>query len=138
MSYQFELFDNVNPTTALTFNSQATGSLTNPGDQATYTFTGSIGQQVQFNGLEPGSNDNFRSTYTVFAKIATQQYPALFKDTPIPDVKDIEDKSFITGAQARMSSGGAESVTVRSASVVLTWSLVSDWRSSSRKSKLPE
>ena len=62
-------------------------------------------------GLEPGTNDNFRSTYTVFANIATQQYPALFKDTPIPDVKDIEDKSFITGAQARMTSGGAESET---------------------------
>ena len=59
-------------------------------------------------GLEPGTNDNFRSTYTVFGNIATQQYPALFKDTPIPDVRDIEDKSFITGAQARMSSGGAE------------------------------
>ncbi|HEV2714104.1 MAG TPA: hypothetical protein VGU64_02490, partial [Terriglobales bacterium] len=59
-------------------------------------------------GLEPGTNDNFRSTYTVFGKIATQQYPALFKDTPIPDVKDIEDKSYITGAQARMGSGGAE------------------------------
>ena len=62
-------------------------------------------------GLEPGTNDNFRSTYTVFGNIATQQYPALFKDTPIPDVKDIEDKSFITGAQARMTSGGAESET---------------------------
>jgi outer membrane protein OmpA-like peptidoglycan-associated protein len=62
-------------------------------------------------GLEPGTNDNFRSTYTVFANIATQQYPALFKDTPIPDVKDIEDKSFVTGAQARMSSGGAEGET---------------------------
>jgi OmpA-OmpF porin, OOP family len=62
-------------------------------------------------GLEPGTNDNFRSTYTVFANIATQQYPALFKDTPIPDVKDIEDKSFITGAQARMGSGGAEGET---------------------------
>jgi OmpA-OmpF porin, OOP family len=62
-------------------------------------------------GLEPGTNDNFRSTYTVFGNIATQQYPALFKDTPIPDVKDIEDKSFITGAQARMGSGGAEGET---------------------------
>ena len=64
-------------------------------------------------GLQPGSNDNFRSTYTVFAKIATQQYPALFKDTPIPDVKEIEDKSFITGAQAKMSSGGAEGETAQ-------------------------
>lgn len=62
-------------------------------------------------GLEPGTNDNFRSTYTVFGNIATQQYPALFKDTPIPDVKEIEDKSFITGAQARMTSGGAEAET---------------------------
>ena len=62
-------------------------------------------------GLEPGTNDNFRSTYTVFGNIATQQYPALFKDTPIPDVKDIEDKSYITGAQARMGSGGAEGET---------------------------
>jgi OOP family OmpA-OmpF porin len=62
-------------------------------------------------GLEPGTNDNFRSTYTVFGNIATQQYPALFKETPIPDVKDVEDKSFITGAQARMSSGGAEGET---------------------------
>jgi outer membrane protein OmpA-like peptidoglycan-associated protein len=62
-------------------------------------------------GLEPGTNDNFRSTYTVFGNIATQQYPALFKDTPIPDVKDVEDKSYITGAQARMASGGAEGET---------------------------
>jgi len=64
-------------------------------------------------GLEPGTNDNFRSTYTVFGTIATQQYPALFKDTPIPDVKDIEDKSFITGAQAGMGSGGAEGETAQ-------------------------
>ena len=55
VSYQFELFDNTNPSTALALNSEVTGSLTNPGDEATYTFTGSIGQQVQFNGLETGS-----------------------------------------------------------------------------------
>jgi OOP family OmpA-OmpF porin len=58
-------------------------------------------------GLQPGSNDNFRSTYTVFGNIVMQQYPHLFKDTPIPDVKEIEDKSFITGAQARMENSGA-------------------------------
>jgi OOP family OmpA-OmpF porin len=59
-------------------------------------------------GLQPGANDNFRATYTVFANIDLQQYPLLFKDTPIPDVKEIEDKSFITGAEAAMSSAGAE------------------------------
>lgn len=59
-------------------------------------------------GLEPGSNDNFRSSYTTFANIDMQQYPAMFKDTPIPDVKDIEDKSFITGAEAVMTSAGSD------------------------------
>lgn len=58
-------------------------------------------------GLRPGMNDNFRSTYTLFGGIATQQYPDLFKDTPIPAVKEIEDKSFITGTQAIADSGAA-------------------------------
>lgn len=59
-------------------------------------------------GLTPGSNDNFKSTYTTFANIAVQQYPALFKDTPIPDISSIEDKSFIRGAQAIMEDQGSE------------------------------
>ena len=57
-------------------------------------------------GLKNGANDNFRSTYTVFANIDNQQYPTLFKETPIPDVKTIEDKSYITGAQAILSGEG--------------------------------
>jgi outer membrane protein OmpA-like peptidoglycan-associated protein len=57
-------------------------------------------------GLKPGTNDNFRSTYTVFANIDVQQYPQLFKETPIPDVKLVEDKSYITGAQAVLSGEG--------------------------------
>ncbi len=55
VSYSFKLYDNVAPSSALVFNSQVTGTLSNPGDEAIYTFTGSIGQKVQFNGLEPGS-----------------------------------------------------------------------------------
>lgn len=58
-------------------------------------------------GLRSGVNDNFRSTYTLFAGIVMQQYGEMFKDTPIPDVKEIEDKSFVTGAQAVMDAGGA-------------------------------
>jgi OOP family OmpA-OmpF porin len=58
-------------------------------------------------GLKPGSNDNFRSTYTVFANIDNQQYPTLFKETPIPDVKLVEDKSYITAAQAILSGEGS-------------------------------
>jgi OOP family OmpA-OmpF porin len=66
-------------------------------------------------GLKSGANDNFRSTYTVFANIDVQQYPTLFKETPIPDVKTIEDKSYITGAQAVLSGEnetGSEAQTV--------------------------
>jgi OOP family OmpA-OmpF porin len=63
-------------------------------------------------GLQPGTNDNFRSTYTIFANIATQQYPAVFKSTPIPEVREVEDKSFITGAQARMNDAGAAAETL--------------------------
>lgn len=58
-------------------------------------------------GLVPGSNDNFRSTYTLFSGIVMQQYGSLFKETPIPDVKEVEDKSFVTAAQAIMESPGA-------------------------------
>ena len=38
-------------TAALTLGEAVTGTLTNPGDQATYTFTGSPGQDVFFDGL---------------------------------------------------------------------------------------
>ena len=58
-------------------------------------------------GMVPGKNDNFRSTYTVFANIDVQQYPTLFKETPIPDVKLVEDKSYISGAQNILSSENA-------------------------------
>jgi len=58
-------------------------------------------------GLVPGANDNFRSTYTTFSTIVLQQYPELFKDTPIPDVKELVDKSYITAAQAVMADPGA-------------------------------
>jgi flagellar motor protein MotB len=58
--------------------------------------------QILF-GLNPGSNDNFRSTYTVFADLATQQYPNIYKSTPIPDVKDVEDTSFIKGVTSDLT-----------------------------------
>lgn len=54
-------------------------------------------------GMKPGANDNFRSTYTVFAGIDLQQYPTLFKETPIPDVAKIEDRQFIAAAKDILS-----------------------------------
>jgi OOP family OmpA-OmpF porin len=57
-------------------------------------------------GIKSGFADNFRATYTVFGSIATQQYPNIFKATPIPQVTEVEDKSFITAAQAVLSGNG--------------------------------
>lgn len=59
-------------------------------------------------GIASGSNDNFRSTYTMFANIAVSQYPNIFKDTPIPEAREVEDKSFIVGASAVISEAGSE------------------------------
>ncbi len=60
-------------------------------------------------GLQPGANNNFRSTYTVFGNIATQQYPDLFKaPNQIPDVKEILDTSYILGASSLLGQSGAE------------------------------
>lgn len=67
-----------------------------------------LGDNLLLFGLLPGSNDNFKATYTTFAGIVTQQYPKIFEKTPIPDVRDIVDKSFVTGAQAVITDSGAE------------------------------
>ncbi|MCX9024665.1 MAG: OmpA family protein [Candidatus Methanoperedens sp.] len=58
-------------------------------------------------GLRPGVNDNFRSTYTLFGSIVMQQYGELFKDTPLPEIREIEDKSFVIAAQSVADSAGA-------------------------------
>lgn len=54
-----------------------------------------------------GGNDNYRSVYNIFSSIDLQQYPNLFKSTgstPLPDVKTVEDKSFITGVLLAQSN----------------------------------
>ncbi len=59
-------------------------------------------------GMDPGQNDNFRSSYNIFSAIDAQQYPELFKangPTPLPDVKTVEDKSFLTGLILAQSNG---------------------------------
>jgi outer membrane protein OmpA-like peptidoglycan-associated protein len=74
-------------------------------------------------GMDPGQNDNFRSSYNIFSSIDAQQYPDLFKangPTPLPDVKTVEDRSFITGLILAQSNGddqGAAADTVNYAQV---------------------
>ncbi len=57
-TYSFEAIQNVNPTSALTLGTAVTGTIANPGDEATYTFTVTpaqiaAGQRIFFNALDP-------------------------------------------------------------------------------------
>lgn len=62
---------------------------------------------LNYFGLAAGRNNNMRATYETFAKIDVLNYPALFKDTPIPSYKDAVDTSFILGAQALLNANDA-------------------------------
>jgi len=64
---------------------------------------------VNYFGLDGKHNNNMRATYETFGKIATQNYPQLFKDNPIPPYKEAVDTSFIFSAQALLNTGGVQS-----------------------------
>ena len=55
LSYQFAVYDNVDPTSPLSLGVPAGGTITNPGDEASFTFTGAIGQSLFFAGLDSAS-----------------------------------------------------------------------------------
>ena len=63
---------------------------------------------VNYFGLDGKHNNNMRATYETFGKIATQNYPQLFKDNPIPAYKEAVDTSFIFGAQSSLNSSGVQ------------------------------
>jgi outer membrane protein OmpA-like peptidoglycan-associated protein len=63
---------------------------------------------VNYFGLDGKHNNNMRATYETFGKIATENYPALFKDNPIPPYKEAVDTSFIFGAQSVLNTGGVQ------------------------------
>jgi outer membrane protein OmpA-like peptidoglycan-associated protein len=63
---------------------------------------------VNYFGLDGKHNNNMRATYETFGKIATTNYPQLFKDNPVPPYKEAVDTSFIFGAQALLNTGGVQ------------------------------
>jgi outer membrane protein OmpA-like peptidoglycan-associated protein len=63
---------------------------------------------VNYFGLDGKHNNNMRATYETFGKIATTNYPQLFKDNPIPPYKEAVDTSFIFGAQSLLNTGGVQ------------------------------
>ena len=74
VSYKFEVFENVNPTTGLTLGTPVSGTIANPGDEATYTFTGSPGQRIYFNSLAS-------PTYYVFAQLTDPNGNSIFNNS---------------------------------------------------------
>ena len=73
VNYNFEVYDNVNPTLALTLGSSISGTIANPGDLATYIFSGTAGQTVLFHTL----NDSYDSLYV---KLTTPQNSSTILD----------------------------------------------------------
>ena len=67
-----------------------------------------LDDDVNYFGLDGKHNNNMRATYETFGKIATMNYPQLFKDSPIPPYKEAVDTSFIFGAQALLNTGGVQ------------------------------
>ncbi len=53
VSYGFELFKSVDPTTTITPGQTVIDTLADPGDQATYTFDAKAGQRIYFDALDP-------------------------------------------------------------------------------------
>jgi outer membrane protein OmpA-like peptidoglycan-associated protein len=67
-----------------------------------------LDDDVSYFGLDGKHNNNMRATYEIFGKIASDNYPQLFKDNPIPPYKEAVDTSFIYGAQAKMNTEGVQ------------------------------
>jgi outer membrane protein OmpA-like peptidoglycan-associated protein len=63
--------------------------------------------EINYFGIDGQHNNNMRATYDTFGKIATLNYPDLFKTNPIPPYSQAVDVSFISGAQALVSSSDA-------------------------------
>ncbi len=52
-SYQFQVFEDVDPSTTINLGQTVSDTIANPGDQATYTFDAKAGQRIYFDALEP-------------------------------------------------------------------------------------
>ena len=78
VSYSFEVFDNVNPTSTLTLGTGVTGTIANPGDSHSYTFTGSVGQRIYYDGLASAG-------YYLFAQLTDPHGTSLFNNTSSAD-----------------------------------------------------
>ena len=77
-TYSFEAIQNVNPTSALTLGTGVTGTIANPGDSHSYTFTGSVGQRIYYDGLASAG-------YYLFAELTDPHGTTLFNNSSSAD-----------------------------------------------------
>jgi len=66
---------------------------------------------VNYFGLDGKHNNNMRATYETFGKIATLNYPELFKNNPVPPYPQAVDTSFILGAQSLLNTNDVQGAT---------------------------
>lgn len=71
------------------------------------SYSDSMNDALNAFGLIPGSNDNVKATYTVFAKIVDTQYHDLFAKTPIPVYKDAVNTNYLLQAKNLVDSAGS-------------------------------
>jgi OOP family OmpA-OmpF porin len=62
-------------------------------------------------GLSPGANNNVKATYTTFARIVSDQYPDLFKKTPIPPYDQVFNTNYLLQAKSLLDNGGSQADT---------------------------
>jgi outer membrane protein OmpA-like peptidoglycan-associated protein len=84
------------------FRDQASGQML--GGSAVFN----LEDNVNYFGLDGKHNNNMRATYETFGKIATENYPLLFKDNPVPAYKDAVVTKFIYVAQGLLNTGGVQ------------------------------
>ena len=77
-TYSFEVFNTVNPTSTLTLGTEVTGTIANPGDSHTYTFTGTAGQRIYYDGLASAN-------YYLFAELTDPYGNVFFNNTSTAD-----------------------------------------------------
>lgn len=70
------------------------------------SFADTLNDALAVFGLIGGSNNNARATYTVFSTIVMQQYPDLFKNTPIPPFEQVANTTYLLQAQSLVEDKG--------------------------------
>lgn len=71
------------------------------------SFADNMNDALAVFGLTPGANNNFKATYSIFAKIVDQQYHKLFLPTPIPPYEQAATTNYLLQAKSLLDNQGS-------------------------------